>query len=69
MRNFFQWKAREVRLFERQFLASTSCLYKIQMWPGTLGWESFIIPLSENWKNIKAEDEIEDKDNKKNNWC
>ena len=32
MRNFFGWKAREVRLFERQFLALTSCHYKIQIW-------------------------------------
>ena len=63
MRNFFQWKAREVRLFEPQFLASTSCYYKIQIWPGIIGWKSFIIPHSENWKNFKAEDEIEDKNN------
>ena len=61
MRNFLQYKAREVKLFERQFLASTSCHYKIQISPETTGWESFIIPLNENWKNIKAEDKIEDK--------
>ena len=40
---------------------------QIQIWPGTTGWESFIIPLSEKWKNIIAEDEIGDKNVKKNN--
>ena len=66
MRNFLQYKAREVKLFERQFLASTSCHYKIQIWPlGNHRLRKFYYTAKWNWKNIKAENEIENKNVKK----